>query len=97
MKHCEHKDMNCEERNGPNDRPAPKDASPTHGAEPQAERAADTPLPLAHIDALAVSTLSSEALTRYQAYKAVLLAREQDEAAILSTLTLFVQDLSDRR
>lgn len=89
--------MNCEEGMGPNDRPAPKDASPAHGPEPQAERAADTPLPLAHIDALAVSTLSSEALTRYQAYKAVLLAREQDEAAILSTLTLFVRDLSESR
>ncbi|WP_161827395.1 hypothetical protein [Steroidobacter agaridevorans] len=86
--------MNCEERNGPDDR---SDSSPTHGAAPDTEDAASTPSPLAHIDALAVATLSSEALARYQAYKEVLLAREQDEAAILSTLTLFVRDLSESR
>ena len=55
---------------------------------------------LARIDAIAAATLSSNLLTRYQAYKKVLLAREQDHAAIASTLTLFVSDLceaSDRR
>lgn len=89
--------MNCEERNGPDDRPAQTDSLPTHRADPEAEGAASTPSALAHIDALAVSTLSSEALARYQAYKEVLLARQQDEAAISSTLTLFVRDLSESR
>ncbi|HTU57287.1 MAG TPA: hypothetical protein VMF89_02620 [Polyangiales bacterium] len=44
-----------------------------------------------------MSTLPSKALARYHAYKEVLLAREQDEAAIISTLTLFVWDLSESR
>jgi hypothetical protein len=55
----------------------------------------DTPSPLAHVDAVAISALSKNALARYRAYKEVLLAREQDQAAIVSTLTLFVWDLSE--
>jgi len=55
----------------------------------------DVPSPLAHVDAVAISKLSTNALARYRAYKAVLLARERDEAAIVSTLTLFVWDLSE--
>lgn len=50
---------------------------------------------LARIDAIAAAALSSKSLARYQAYKQVLLAREQDHAAIISTLTLFVSDLSE--
>jgi hypothetical protein len=50
---------------------------------------------LARIDAIAAAALSSRLLTRYQAYKQVLLAREQDHAAIITTLTLFVSDLSE--
>jgi hypothetical protein len=50
---------------------------------------------LARIDAIAAATLSSRSLARYHAYKQVLLAREQDRAAIVSTLTLFVADLSE--
>ena len=50
---------------------------------------------LARIDAIAAAALSSESLVRYQAYKQVLLAREQDHAAIVSTLTLFVSDLTE--
>lgn len=53
--------------------------------------------PLALLDALAISALSSKALARYQAYKEVLLAREQDEEAVVSTLTLFIWDLSESR
>jgi hypothetical protein len=53
--------------------------------------------PLARFDALAVSTLSSKTRARYHAYKEVLLAREQNEAAIISTLTLFIWDLSVSR
>jgi hypothetical protein len=56
---------------------------------------AEGPSSLAHIDALAVSKLSTRALARYQAYRKVLIAREQDEAAVRSTLSLFVWDLSD--
>lgn len=55
----------------------------------------DVPSPLAHVDAVATSSLSKNALARYQAYKEVLLARERDEAAIVSTLTLFIWDLSE--
>lgn len=50
---------------------------------------------LARIDAIAAAALSSKSLVRYQAYKQVLLAREQDHAAIATTLTLFVSDLSE--
>lgn len=53
--------------------------------------------PLGLVDAVAASALSAPALARYHAYKEVLLARERDEAAIVSTLTLFVWDLSDSR
>jgi hypothetical protein len=56
---------------------------------------APTPSPFASIDAIAAASLSSKSLKRYQAYKEVLLAREQDHAAIISTLTLFVSDLSE--
>lgn len=50
---------------------------------------------LARIDALAAATLSSRLLVRYKAYKQVLLARDRDFAAIVTTLTLFVTDLSE--
>jgi hypothetical protein len=50
---------------------------------------------LARMDAIAAARLSSQSLTRYQAYKQVLLAREQDHAAIVSTLKLFVSDLAE--
>lgn len=50
---------------------------------------------LARIDAIAAAALSIKLQARYQAYKKVLLAREQDHAAIITTLTLFVSDLSE--
>jgi hypothetical protein len=66
--------------------------------DPPAQTGADvearSPSTLAQIDALAESALSTNALARYQAYREALIAREQDEAAVLSTLTLFVSDLS---
>lgn len=90
--------MNGEARIGPDATSAQPDSAPIHGTDPPgAEAAASAPSPLAHIDGLAVSALSSKALARYQAYKEVLLAREQDEAAIVSSLTLFVWDLSESR
>lgn len=50
---------------------------------------------LARMDTLAAATLSSKLLIRYEAYKRVLLARERDPAAIVSTLKLFVSDLAE--
>jgi hypothetical protein len=50
---------------------------------------------LARIDAIAAAALSSKLLVRYEAYKKVLLARGQDHADIVATLTLFVSDLSE--
>lgn len=50
---------------------------------------------LARIDAIAAAALSSKSLARYEAYRQVLLAREQDPTAIISTLTLFVSDLTE--
>ena len=50
---------------------------------------------LARIDAIASATLSSKTLVRYAAYKQVLLARDQDHAAVVATLTLFVADLAE--
>ncbi|HEY5755307.1 MAG TPA: hypothetical protein VIU34_05760 [Steroidobacter sp.] len=82
--------MSREEMIGPDSPPA--QTGPYVDVE--AGSAASAPSTLAHIDALAVSALSTKALARYQAYKEVLLAREPDEAAVLSTLTLFVWDLS---
>ena len=77
------------------DQPA---SAPVHDTGLEArDSASDSPSPLALVDAVAASTLSSKALARYQAYKEVLLAREQDEAAIISTLTLFIWDLSESR
>lgn len=49
---------------------------------------------LDNVDAVAISSLSTSALARYRAYKEVVLAREPDEAAVVSTLSLFVWDLS---
>jgi hypothetical protein len=80
--------MSREEMNG-SDEPRVKTASNV-----DAGSSASVSSSLAHVDALAVSALSTKALARYQAYKEVLVAREQDEAAIRSTLTLFVWDLS---
>jgi hypothetical protein len=50
---------------------------------------------LARIDAIAGATLPRKLLVRYEAYKQVLLARDQDYAAIVATLTLFVADLCE--
>lgn len=50
---------------------------------------------LARVDAIAAATLSSKLLERYEAYKQALLVREQDHAAIVATLALFVSDLSE--
>jgi hypothetical protein len=50
---------------------------------------------LVRMDAIAAATLSSKLLVRYQAYKQVLLARDQDHAAIVATLRLFISDLSE--
>lgn len=61
------------------------------------DSASDSPSSLALVDAAARATLSNRALARYQAYKQVLLAREHDEAAIVTTLNLFVGDLCERR
>lgn len=49
---------------------------------------------LARIDAIATATLSGKLLARYEAYKQILVARDQDHATIAATLTLFVADLS---
>lgn len=59
------------------------------------ERMYEPDTSLARIDAIAAAKLSGKLLVRYEAYKQVLLAREQDHTAIVSTLTLFVSDLSD--
>lgn len=88
--------MNGEGRTRPDDTPAQATSAPTHSTEVDVGGAASgASSPLARIDAMAVSALSSKALARYHAYKEVLLAREQDEAAIISTLTLFLWDLSE--
>jgi hypothetical protein len=50
---------------------------------------------LARNDAIAAAALSGKSLARYLAYKQVVLAREQDPAAIVSTLRLFISDLSE--
>jgi hypothetical protein len=95
VQHCEDKGMNRDQKIRLPDTPAEAPSAPTRSA--AVEVVSDTASPLARLDALAVSTLSSGALTRYHAYKEVLRAREQDEAAIVSTLTLFVWDLSEGR
>lgn len=51
----------------------------------------------ARIDVLAISSLSSESLVRYRAYKQALLEREQDDQAVACTLSIFVWDLLGRR
>lgn len=81
--------MTGEERTRPEETPAQATSEPT--------RRTGTPTALAGVDALAASVLSSNTLARYDAYKEVLLAREQNEAAIIATLTLFVWDLSESR
>jgi hypothetical protein len=55
------------------------------------------PSAYANIDALAVSSLSSESLARYYAYKQVLLDLEQDDESVISTLSIFVWDLFEGR
>lgn len=52
---------------------------------------------LARIDVLAISSLSSEEIARYRAYKQALLEREQDDQAVACTLSIFVWDLLGRR
>ena len=51
----------------------------------------------ARIDALAVSSLSSESLGRYYAYKHALLDLEQDDESVVSTLSIYVWDLFEGR
>lgn len=51
----------------------------------------------ARIDALAVSSLSSESLGRYYAYKQTLLDLEQDDESVISTLSIYVWDLFEGR
>jgi hypothetical protein len=51
----------------------------------------------ARIDALAVSSLSSESLARYYGYKQALLDLEQDDESIISTLSIYVWDLFEGR
>jgi hypothetical protein len=57
----------------------------------------NAPSAFARIDALAVSSLSSESLARYYAYKQTLLDLEQDDASVVSTLSLYVWDLFEGR
>lgn len=54
-------------------------------------------LAFARIDALAVSSLSSESLARYYGYKQALLDLEQDDESIISTLPIYVWDLFEGR
>ena len=51
----------------------------------------------ARIDALAVSSLSSESLARYYAYKQALLDLQQDDESVISTLSIYVWDLFEGR
>jgi hypothetical protein len=51
----------------------------------------------ARIDALAVSSLSSESLARYYAYKQALLDLEQNDDSVISTLSIYVWDLFEGR
>ena len=51
----------------------------------------------ARIDALAVSSLSSESLARYYAYKQGLLDLDQDDESVISTLSIYVWDLFEGR
>jgi hypothetical protein len=59
------------------------------------ERMYEPDASLVRLDAIAAATLSSKLLIRYEAYKQVLLARDQDPAAIVATLRLFISDLSE--
>lgn len=51
----------------------------------------------ARIDALAASSLPSESLARYYAYKQALLDLEQDHESVISTLSIYVWDLFEGR
>jgi hypothetical protein len=51
----------------------------------------------ARIDALAVSSLSSESLGRYYAYKHALLDLEHDDESVISTLSIYVWNLFEGR
>jgi hypothetical protein len=51
----------------------------------------------ARIDALAVSSLSSDSLARYYAYKQALLDLERDDDSVISTLSAYVWDLFEGR
>ena len=55
------------------------------------------PSAFARIDALAVSSLSSESLARYYAHKQALLDLEQDDDSVISTLSVYVWDLFEGR
>jgi hypothetical protein len=59
--------------------------------------APNQPSAYARIDALAVSSLSSESLARYYAYKQALLDLEQDDESVISTLSIYVWDLFEGR
>ncbi len=55
------------------------------------------PSAFARIDALAVASLSGGSLARYYAYKHALIDLEQDDASVISTLSIFVWDLFEGR
>jgi hypothetical protein len=57
----------------------------------------NTAAAFARIEALAVSSLSSESLGRYYAYKHALLDLEQDDESVVSTLSIYVWDLFEGR
>ncbi|HET9397037.1 MAG TPA: hypothetical protein VFO36_13400 [Nitrospiraceae bacterium] len=57
----------------------------------------DLASPFARIDALAVSSLTSESLARYYSYKQALLDLEQDDESVISTLSIYVWDLFEGR
>lgn len=59
--------------------------------------APNPPSVYARIDALAVSSLPSESLARYYAYKQALLDLEQNDDSVISTLSVYVWDLFEGR
>jgi hypothetical protein len=53
--------------------------------------------PFARIDAMAVSSLTTESLARYYGYKQALLDLEQDDESVISTLSIYIWDLFEGR
>jgi hypothetical protein len=66
-----------------------KEAGPGFGRNPASA--------FARIDSLAVSSLSSESLARYYAYKQAPLDLEQNDESVISTLSIYVWDLFEGR